>query len=168
MQLQTERLLLREVGDADFDGLREIASDPEVLRYRSRSEVTPEATREFLNNAKAQAAEQPRQQYALVVILKDSRRLIGELGLTISSSQYDEAYMWYSVNRSYWGKGYATEAAAALLHYGFEQAGLRRIFAECHPDNLASARVLEKIGLLREATTNTDRLRFGLSQPPRP
>jgi len=70
------------------------------------------------------------------------------------------------MNRSYWGQGYATEAAAELVRYGFEQAGLRRIFAECHPDNLASARVLEKIGLLPEATTNTARLRFGLSQPP--
>ena len=167
MQLLTERLLLRECIETDFDGLREIASDPEVLRYRSRSVITPEATREFIKNAMAQAAEQPRQQYALVAILRDSLRLIGELGLTITSSQYDEAYLWYSVNRGDWGQGYATEAAAALLRYGFEQAGLRRIFAECHPDNRASARVLEKVGLIRETTAATERLRFALSQPPR-
>ena len=154
--------------DADFDALREIASDPEVLRYRSRSEITLEATRAFISNAKAQAAEQPRQQYALVVLLKDSLRLIGELGLTITSSHYDEAYLWYSMNRSYWGRGYATEAAAALLRYGFEQAGLRRIFAECHPDNLASARVLEKIGLLPEPLADASRLRFGLTRRPMP
>jgi len=164
--LLTERLILREMIDADFDGLREIASDPEVLRFRSRSGITPQATLEFLNNAKAQAAEQPRQQYALAVVLKDGLRLIGEMGLTITSSQYDEAYLWYSMNRYYWGNGYATEAAARLVRYGFEEAGLRRIFAECHPDNLASARVLEKIGLMPETTANPERLRFGLTQPP--
>jgi len=166
MPLLTRRLLLREFVETDFEALREIESDPEILRYRSRSEITPAATREFINNAKAQAAEQPRQQYALGAVLKDSLRLIGELGLTISSSKYDEAYLWYSINRKYWGQGYGTEAAARLLRFGFEEASLRRIFAECHPDNLASARVLEKIGLKRETTASPERLRFGLSLPP--
>src|SRR5450432_3912765 len=124
MQLVTERLVLREFADTDFDGLREIASDPEVLRYRSRSVITPEATREFINNARTRAAEQPRQQYALAAGLKDSLRLIGELGLTITSSRYDEAYLWYSMNRGDWGQGYATEAAGRLARFGFEEAGL--------------------------------------------
>jgi [ribosomal protein S5]-alanine N-acetyltransferase len=168
MQLLTARLLLREFDDADFDGLREIDSDPEMQRYRSRAEVTPAQTRDFLTKAQAQAAEQPRQQYALAVVLRDGLRLVGLVGLTISSSKYDEAYLWYAIHRSDWGQGYATEAAARLLRFGFEQAGLRRIFAECHPNNLASVRVLEKIGLQRETTTNTERQRFGLSRQPRP
>ena len=162
--LLTERLLLREFVDADFDALREMAGDPEVLRYRSRKEITPQATREFVANAKAQAAERPRQQYALAAVLREELRVIGELGLTITSSRYDEAFLWYAINRAYWGQGYATEAAARLVRFGFEDAGLRRIFAECHPDNVASARVLQKIGLLPETVADGGRLRFGVTK----
>ena len=161
LSLFTDCLSLREFVETDFDALREIDTDPEVLRYRSRSEITPAQTREFLMQAQAQAAEQPRQQYALAVVLRDGERLIGQVGLTLISSQYDEAFMWYSVNRRDWGMGYATEAAGRLLRFGFEEAGLRRIFAECHPDNLASARVLEKIGMRRETKAGADRVRFG-------
>jgi ribosomal-protein-alanine N-acetyltransferase len=167
-RLLSERLLLREFDEADFDALREIDSDPEILRYRSRQEITPAATREFLIQAQAQAAEQPRQQYALAVALREDERLVGQCGLTVVSARYDEAFLWYSINRRDWGQGFATEAAARLLRYGFEEAGLRRIFAECHPDNLASARVLEKIGMRREATGMTEPLRFALEHAPAP
>jgi RimJ/RimL family protein N-acetyltransferase len=162
--LLTERLILREFVESDFDALREIESDPEILRYRSRSEITPAQTRDYLIRAQAQAAEQPRQQYGFAVVLRDGLRLIGQVGLTISNSQYDEAFLWYSTNRSYWNRGYATEAAARLLRFGFAEAGLRRVFAECHPDNLASARVLAKIGMAAEPVADASRLRFGLSQ----
>ena len=167
VHLLTERLILREFVDGDFEATREIDADPEILRYRSRNEITPAETRAFLVQAQAEAAEQPRQRYALAVVLRDGERLVGQCGLTIANAAYDEAFLWYSVRRSDWGKGYATEAVARLLRFGFEDAGLRRIFAECHPDNRASARVLEKIGLTRETTAETERLRFGMSQPPK-
>jgi ribosomal-protein-alanine N-acetyltransferase len=169
-RLFTERLLLREFVDTDYDALREIDSDPEILRYRSRKQITPAATREFLTKAQAGALEQPRQQYAFAVVLREGERLVGQVGLTIVSSGYDEAFMWYSTNRQYWGQGYATEAAGRLLRYGFEEAGLRRIFAECHPDNLASARVMEKIGMTRETVSVggpepvVSRLRYGMTK----
>jgi RimJ/RimL family protein N-acetyltransferase len=63
----------------------------------------------------------------------------------------EEAYLWYSTHRAYWGQGYAAEAAGALLEFGFEQIGLTRIFAECHPENRASRRVMDKLGLRPEA-----------------
>ena len=167
-RLLTERLILREFDAADFDALREIDSDPDILRYRSHKEITPAATREFLFQAQDQAAEQPRQQYALAVALREGERLVGQCGLTVVSARYDEAFLWYSINRRDWGQGFATEAAARLLRYGFEEVGLRRIFAECHPDNLASARVLEKIGMRRETTETTEHLRYALRHDPAP
>jgi ribosomal-protein-alanine N-acetyltransferase len=162
--LLTERLSLREFVENDFDALREIEADPEVLHYRSRAEVTPAQTREFIVQSQVNAAEQPRQQYALAVVLRAEQRLIGQVGLTIVNSHYDEAFLWYSVNRGYWGQGYATEAAARLLRFGFDEAGLRRIFAECHPNNRASARVLEKIGMTPEVVADASRLRYGLTK----
>src|SRR5579859_1304885 len=162
--LFTERLLLREFADTDFDALREIDGDPEILRYRTRTEITPAETRAFLVQAQSEAADQPRQRYALAVVLRAGGRLVGQCGLTIINSAYDEAFMWYSVSRREWGQGYATEAAARLLRFGFEDAGLRRIFAECHPDNLASARVMEKIGLRRESVSGAERLRYAATK----
>src|SRR5258708_38232040 len=114
MRLLTERLSLREFVEMDFDALCEMEADPEMQRYRSRPAVTPAQTRDFLNQAQARAAEQPRQQYALAVVRQDGLRLIGQVGLTISSSKYDEAYLWYAIQRSDWGKGYAAEAAAEV------------------------------------------------------
>jgi RimJ/RimL family protein N-acetyltransferase len=151
--LLTPRLSLREFEPEDFAALREIDGDPEILRWRSRRTITPEMTREFLAQAAATAQEQPRQQYAFAVTLRHAPQglLIGQAGLTIVTTRYDEAFMWYSINRQYWGQGYMTEAAGRLLEFGFETAGLRRIFAECHPDNTASARVMEKIGLRLES-----------------
>jgi ribosomal-protein-alanine N-acetyltransferase len=161
--LLTDRLVLREFVAADFDALREIDSDPEVLRYRSRSVITPADTREFLAQAQTQAAERPRQQYALAITLCEDGRLVGLCGLIIASSRYDEAYLWYVINRRDWGQGYATEAASRLLRFGFEEAGLRCLFAECQPDNLASARVLEKIGLRPNGVGSPERLRYSLT-----
>ena len=148
--LLTPRLSLREFVPEDFAALREIDGDPEILRWRSRRIITPEMTQDFLAQAAAAAQEQPRQQYAFAVTLRADGRLIGQVGLTIVTTCYDEAFMWYSVNRRDWGQGYMTEAARRLLEFGFEAAGLRRIFAECHPDNTGSARVMEKIGLRLE------------------
>ena len=164
VHLLTQRLILREFDDADYDATREIDADPEILRYRTRQEITPAETRAFLVQARAEAAEQPRQRYALAVALREGGRLVGQCGLTIANAAYDEAYLWYSVNRRDWGQGYATEAASRLLRFGFEDAGLRRIFAECDPDNLASARVLEKIGMGPEACEIPGRLRYALTK----
>jgi RimJ/RimL family protein N-acetyltransferase len=162
--LSTPRLLLRAFQLSDYDALREIDADPEVLRYRSRAVITPGDTRHFLEQASAAAAEAlPRAQHIFAVALRgagpDGGRLIGQCGLTVLPPG-GEAFMWYSLHRGFWGQGYATEAARAVLGYGFEQAGLLRIFAECHPDNLASLRVMHKIGLRPEAHTPEEDARF--------
>jgi RimJ/RimL family protein N-acetyltransferase len=160
----TQRLLLRAFAPADFSALREIDGDPEVLRYRSRAVITPDDTRAFLDQAQAAAVEAPpRSQYAFAVALRPTAagagRLIGQCGLTVLPPG-SEAFMWYTLHRGFWGQGYTSEAARAVLGYGFEVAGLRRIFAECHPQNLASLRVMQKIGLQPEAHTAEEDARY--------
>lgn len=159
----TPRLLLRAFVPADFDALREIDGDPEVLRYRSRAVITPDDTRAFLARAQAAAAEAPPQaQHIFAVALRASGaggRLIGQVGLTVLPPG-SEAFMWYALHRAFWGEGYTSEAARAVLAFGFEAAGLQRIFAECHPQNLASLRVMQKIGLRPEAHTPDEDARF--------
>jgi RimJ/RimL family protein N-acetyltransferase len=162
--LHTPRLLLRAFARSDYDALREMDADPEVLRYRSRAVITPADTCVFIDQAIAAAAEAPpRAQHVFAVVLGPQGpaggRLIGQVGLTVLPPGTD-AFMWYSLHRAFWGQGYATEAARAVLGYGFEQAGLARIFAECHPDNLASLSVMYKIGLRPEAHTPEEDARF--------
>jgi RimJ/RimL family protein N-acetyltransferase len=161
-RLRTARLLLRAFDLADYDALREIDADPEVLRFRSRAVITPADTRIFLERAITAAAEAPpRAQHVFALVLRGptAGRLIGQCGLTVLPPGHD-AFMWYALSRAFWGRGYTPEAARAVLGFGFEQAGLLRIFAECHPDNLASLRVMQKIGLRPEAHTPEEDARY--------
>jgi len=180
VRLTTARLYLRPFTLADFDALRELDGDPAILHYRSRPEITPADTRAWLVQAEADAAHpdtsaNPRRQYAFAatprpnhlaapsplaaahapVLTRAHAIILVQLGLTRALTlagevSRTEAYLWYSTNRRHWGQGYAAEAARAVLKFGFEQVGLQRIFAECHPDNLASRRVMDKLGLRPE------------------
>lgn len=86
---------------------------------------------------------------AFALDMKLGGRLIGAAGLTIHRGD-DRAELGYWVARPEWGKGYATEAAGAMLRYGFVALGLHRIHADCLSRNPASARVLEKLGMTFE------------------
>jgi ribosomal-protein-alanine N-acetyltransferase len=76
--------------------------------------------------------------------------LIGACGIYVSNPDGQEGWIGYVFNRNFWGRGYATETAKALLKFGFNQLNLHRIFATCDPANIASAHVLEKISMQRE------------------
>jgi RimJ/RimL family protein N-acetyltransferase len=76
--------------------------------------------------------------------------LIGACDIFVSPSESREAHLGYILHPGFWGRGYMPEAARAVLKFGFEELGLHRIYAECHPRNTASARVMEKIGMRRE------------------
>ncbi len=72
-------------------------------------------------------------------------------GFTVVSTKDREGgAMGYGVNRTVWGRGYTTEAAKAMIHFGFQKLGLRRITSTCDVKNKASARVMEKAGMKRE------------------
>jgi RimJ/RimL family protein N-acetyltransferase len=84
-------------------------------------------------------------------MLKDTGKLIGGCGINVSNPENREGWLGYCLNRNFWGKGYATETARGLIKFGFEKLDLHRLFATCDPENLASAHVLEKSGMKREA-----------------
>lgn len=174
--ISTDRLLLRALTANDFAALREIGGDSEVLRYRARSQITEEMTREFLQKAHDAAQVEPRDFFAFAVVLRSEEKLIGECGLTVVDSATREAFVWYSFNRHFWNQGYATEALHAMLQVAVSQFGLRRIFAETHPENLASERVMQKVGMVFEGVYEAPdrdgqirpRLRYAIREIPRP
>ena len=150
MELMTERLRLREFVAEDWRAVLAYQQDPRYLRYYAWTERTPEAVQEFVGWFLAQQQASPRDKYQFAVTLKDTGELIGNCGVRRTAPGAPEADLGYELAPAQWGKGYATEAARAVLAFGFAALGVHRIEAECVADNTGSARVLEKLGMRLE------------------
>ena len=148
--LETERLVLRELGLADMKAVHEYASDPEVVRFMDWGPNTVEDTREFIRRAVDCRRVKPRKEFHLGIVLKSSGRLIGGCGFCVSSPADREGWFGYCLNRGFWGEGYATETAGELVGFGFEELELHRVFATCVPLNVGSSHVMEKVGMTFE------------------
>ena len=148
--LRTDRLELRPVREEDVDRILEFRNLPEVTRWLLRTRVDPTSFRE----AWRRAAEDP-DDHSVVVVLDGV--LIGTVSLDLVDGMGQpgmptrtEAQLGYVFDPAYAGHGYATEAVTALVAHAFDQLGVRRITAGCFADNLASVRILEKVGMRRE------------------
>ncbi|MBD2445962.1 GNAT family N-acetyltransferase [Nostoc sp. FACHB-152] len=150
MLLETKRLSMRDFIESDSPAVFIYQSHPLYLRYYHWANRTQADVDEFVQMFITQQTEQPRTKFQLAVILKKANQLIGNCGIRINDSQLQEANIGYELDTHYWGQGYATEAAYAIVKFGFEDLGMHRIWAYCIADNIASARVLEKIGMRRE------------------
>lgn len=149
--LQTQRLILREVQLDDWRDAQLLDADPLVVRYQSNDVLGPEGTQEYLQRSIDAAAETPRKVYDLVITRKDENRYLGRVGLDIVRPEHREATVWFNLRRDLWGQGIASEATACLIDFGFRTLKLHRIFGDCDPRNIASAKLMEKVGLKREA-----------------
>jgi RimJ/RimL family protein N-acetyltransferase len=151
MALRTRRLILRDFKEKDWEAVHVYASDPEVVKFMPWGPNTEEETKDFIRKAIGYQEERPREHFELAAVLKADDSLIGGCGLTITSRADRSGYIGYCFNRIYWNAGFGTEAAEALVLYGFEQLGLHRIWATCDLENTASVKILEKVGMKREA-----------------
>jgi len=150
--LRTQRLLLRPYAHGDVDGLYAYQRLPEVHRYlytepRTRAEV--EAI--VAERAGLAALTETGTAITLVAELAQTGELVGDCMLFWRSQEHEQGEVGYVFNPAYHGRGYATEAVGALLRLGFEGLGLHRIAGHLDARNTASARVLERAGLRREA-----------------
>lgn len=150
MQLTTDRLILREFQPSDWPAVLAYQSDERYLRYYAWTGRTPEAVQAFVRMFLEQQQAQPRTRFQLAVTLKADGRLIGNCGVRLDAPGSATGNIGYELDPDYWGRGYATEAARAIVHFGFAELRLRRIWAECVAENAASARVLEKLGMRQE------------------
>lgn len=146
-QMASERLVLREFVLTDEDAVHAFAADPLVTRFTDWGPNSIEDTRAFLAEAITQATNPQRAEFTLAALHASSSRLIGSVAIGVTSVQHRRGEFGFVFHRDFWSQGYATEAAKLLLQLGFDHLQLRRISATCHPDNHASARVLEKAGL---------------------
>jgi ribosomal-protein-alanine N-acetyltransferase len=159
--IRTERLVLRDDEELDWKDVHIYASDSEVVRYVDWGPNTADETRGFIERSIAAGKEEPRKIYELAILLKQDEKLIGGCGIHVSDVGNREGWIGYCLNRNFWGQGFGTETARALLRFGVDQLKLHRIFALCDPENTASAHVLEKVGMQREGYLRERKLRRG-------
>lgn len=148
--LETDRLILREWLPEDWVRFRPIATDPRVIQYVGTGQVpSDEQIRAYIEAARKLFREKGFCLWPLVH--REDRELIGFCGLDLLWGG-DEIEIGYWLAPDYWGKGLATEAGQAVMQHGFGSLGLQRIVAVAHPENRASIRVLEKLGMVFEKT----------------
>ena len=150
MLIETERLVLRDVVAADEAAMYAYRRDPRYLEFYDDAEGTPEATRRLVELFLAWQRAAPRRRFQLAVMLRESGLLIGNCGVRRKAENDFEADIGYELNPEHWGRGYATEAARAMVAYGFKTLGLGRISSWCISENVRSAHVLEKVGMRLE------------------
>ena len=148
--LQTERLILRDFREEDWQAAHEWGADPKVVKYMPFGPNTEDETKTFINRVLNNQKAQPRISFNFALINKPDNRLIGSCRIKIKSVDSKEGEIGYALNRRYWNQGYMTEAARSVISFGFIQLGLHRIIATCDPANTGSYRVMEKLGMQRE------------------
>lgn len=147
--LETKRLILEVWTQADADALFEIMRDARVMRYLANGlPYTFKQVEEFLIWAENYQAENGFCRWK--VIEKVSGEIVGSCGFA-RPQEMKEAELGYFLSRKHWGKGFATEAAFACKLYGFEKLGFREIIGITDLENIASQKVLEKIGFAEKS-----------------
>jgi ribosomal-protein-alanine N-acetyltransferase len=145
--IETERCILRPPTLADIDAwVAKLFSDPAVIRYVPKRDMTPreDAMRAYNQSEKTWS----NHSYGgWAVIDKSNEQVIGRCGLTYHENSGD-VEIGYGLTSTYWGKGLATEVARAIVRYGFETAKLNEIVGVAATENIASWRVLERVGFV--------------------
>lgn len=150
--IRTERLLLRAFVPGDLGSVRAMQTDEDVVRYLEWGPRTPEEIAESLRKKIAATTIHGQgDALSLAAVLPDTGEMVGDLVLHCVSEVDERGEIGFIVPPAHEGKGYATEAARALLRIAFDEVGFRRVIGQVESRNAASARVLEKLGMRLEA-----------------
>ncbi len=152
-ELETARLVLRSWREEDLDAYAPICADPEVMRYLSGTMTRDQAAKQM---ERWMRHGEERGFGVWAAQEKASGAFIGFIGQLYHEEWPEGEHkteVGWRLDRSFWGRGLATEGARASLQYGFEGLGLERVISIIHPDNAASRRVAEKAGLTLRGET---------------
>lgn len=139
--METKRLLLRKFNANDWSDLYEYLSNDEVVKFEPYDVFTVDA-------CKQEAVRRSNEEAFWAVCLIETGKMIGNIYL--SKQDFDTWELGYVFNSSFHGKGFATEAAKALVDYVFNKKNARRVIGMCSPLNISSWKLLERLGLRRE------------------
>ena len=158
--LETSRLILRSFRKDDAAAVKRLAGDWEI------ADTTLNVPHPYEDGMAEEWIEAHGPGYeaeklaTFAVVLRDTEELIGTIGLRINRD-VNKGDLGYWIGKPYWNLGYATEAARAVIAFGFDELELNRIYAGHFARNPSSGRVMEKIGMLREGTARQDTMKWG-------
>jgi ribosomal-protein-alanine N-acetyltransferase len=158
--IQTERLLSRPFALQDAAAVQQLAGDREIAASTLAVPHPYEdgMAEEWIGGHRSTWDD--GRGLTLAIVRQADSRLIGAISLTLIQ-EHSRAELGYWIGRSYWGQGHCTEAAEALVDYGFAQLGLNRIEAWHFAENPASGRVIHKVGMLHEGQMRQRVRRWG-------
>ena len=152
VRLVTPTVILREIAPDDWRDAQVLDSDPVVVRYQTNDVLDEAGTKAAIARSVNFAGQVPRTVYDLAICLPGDERYLGRAGLGIDRPEHREASVWFHLRRDHWGRGLASGALTALLDFAFDELGLHRVFGDCDPRNLNSARLMERIGMAAKPT----------------
>jgi ribosomal-protein-alanine N-acetyltransferase len=156
MELETDRLILRDFTLEDVEALARCREDERYWRYYEPVEDVAAHARQHVEWFVGWQKAEPRTHFQLAITLRDTGALIGDCGLRGRPQVnvgYDadlEADIGYELNPAFWGQGLATEAVRRIVDFGFRELELHRVWAFCLGDNEPSWRLMERLGMQRE------------------
>lgn len=147
--LETERLILRKVTKEDIEDMYLYGSDEEVSKYVTwNTHETIADTKGFVEFVLNKYENKQVSPWGIEY--KENRKFIGTIDFVWWQPNHKIAEIGYVISKDYWGKGLTTEVAKELVKFGFEEMDLVRVQARCDVENIASARVMEKVGMTFE------------------
>ncbi|MBC7914605.1 MAG: GNAT family N-acetyltransferase [Pyrinomonadaceae bacterium] len=151
MVLKTQRLILKEISITHLEHIHTLHSIPQVDEFNTLgipkdSSSTESLVNEWINLQKVV----PRMLYTFCIEQVEPNEFVGLIALNLGKLNFRNAEVWYKLHPDFWKQGYATEALKKLLEFGFQNLNLHRIEAGSAVDNIASIKVLEKVGMIRE------------------
>jgi [ribosomal protein S5]-alanine N-acetyltransferase len=150
--IYTQRLVLRKLTPDDFSSLVMHANNRKVAQNILNMPYPFSEPQAVFRMHYVVQGFKNKERLVFAVALKDTNELIGEISLHLEKSR-NIAQLAYWIGEPFWGRGFATEAAISVIRFGFDTSGFQLIFAECHPDNIASQKVLIKCGMTQKPSS---------------
>jgi len=148
IHIETNRLTIRPLVSEDADQFYDIVQQDEVMRYLPEDTMSLTEVKKIIDwLGKCYWENKPSRiiKFTVAIVWKKTGEVIGWVGLGPLDFNPSEVEIYYGLTTAYWGRGIATEAARAMLKYGFETIGIKRIVAVTRPENVGSVKVLEKL-----------------------
>ena len=154
--IATQRLLIRPLEAADSADLFAYRSDPDVVRFQMWRPADLREVRNFIRELRGLTPGLPGVWYQFGIVEQDSGRLVGDCGIHAPLDQHDTVELGLTFRTDAQGKGYASEALAALVDFCFTTLHVRRIIARTHPENLRAIALIKRCDFAPAATSITD------------
>jgi ribosomal-protein-alanine N-acetyltransferase len=150
IELETDRMLIRDIRASDAKAFHQYMRQKQYWRHVPIEPPTAEFVADLVNRSIQNQSQSPRTDFFLAAVEKRSNKLVGEAILHVRSIRWRQGEIGWGVSSTHTGRGFATEIGRAMLRHAFEALSLHRAFAQCRVENVASRRIMAKLGMREE------------------